>query len=133
MKACGSGISSAEVAAARGHGKDLARAVWPCRLDRDVAGEKVLASTREPKTRRHPVFEYFKRNRTGTGLQIVRLFVVVLMAGGVGMAVTMIMAAAEQQHARHIDRQSENRNRDCLVEMNHDRPDQTRHRLVADE
>ena len=48
--------------------------------------------------------------------------------------VTVAMTAAtEQQHARDVHRQSEHRDGYGLVEVDADRPDQPRHRLVADE
>src|SRR5580658_2214125 len=49
------------------------------------------------------------------------------------LIVTMaITATVEQEHARDIHRQSEHSDRDRLVEVDVDRPDKPRDRLIAD-
>ena len=103
--------------------KDLARTARAHGLDGDLVRGEVFAGKRQPKARRHAVFEDFERQRTGAGLQVVGLVLLVVMTefmAGMGAAVIMMMAAAaaaEQKNARDIDRQSEHGDRDRLVEV----------------
>ena len=62
------------------------------------------------------------------------LVVFVLMAGmRMAMSVAAMTAATEQEHARDVDNESQHRNRNGLVEVDRNRPDQAGDGFVADE
>ena len=97
---------------------------------------------RDPEHRRHTVLEHRYVEHAGcrehphgfVRVIVVRVPMAVAVAMPVMVAVVVpVMPAAQQPHARQVDRETEHRDRNRLAKMDRDRRQQPRNRLVADQ